>query len=259
MLMGSCPVIVLYAFSNMFPGGIGETKDMRVQWALEEMDIPYEVKPLDYLGGETTTPEFSAISPFNQVPVLDHDGHVIAESGAILIHLADMSGKLTLPGDLGRTRVNQWCFAAAATVAPALSMITMVDAGFMGTDPTARTFLVDLAKRWLTRVERQLEKHSWITGHDFTVADIMLVHHLREIRDTDLLDEFPRTSDVYTRALHRPAWQRTRVLTAERLKVELGAIPPLDLMSEWVGNRHGLSARIATFDHTECRVAATGE
>lgn len=217
-------MITLYAFANMFPGGIGETKDMRIQWALEEMGLPYEVRPLDYLGGAADSPEFAAISPFNQIPVLEHDGLVLAESGAILIHLADFSSRLTLPGKDGRLRVVQWCFAAAATVGPALSMITMVDDGMMGSDPATRAFLVDLSKRWLAGVERQLEHLDWITGDDFTIADIMFAHSLREVRDTDLMDGYPNVAAFYHRALGRPAWHRTRVLTAERMGVALSQI-----------------------------------
>ena len=57
------PMITLHAFANMFPSRSGETKDMRVQWALEEMDLSYEVRSLDYLGGAADSPEFAAISP----------------------------------------------------------------------------------------------------------------------------------------------------------------------------------------------------
>lgn len=217
-------MIILHAFSNMFPGGIGETKDIRIQWALEEMGLPYEVRGLDYLGGEAGSPEFSAISPFNQIPVLEHDGLVIAESGAILIHLAEVSGRLMPVGDPGRLKVIQWCFAAVATVQPALSMLAMVDAGFMGKDPAARTFLVDLARRWLAGLERQLEGRDWITGDAFTIADITLADVLREIRETDLMDGYPRVAAFYARAFARPARRRARELTAERMGVDLAQI-----------------------------------
>lgn len=217
-------MIILHAFNNMFPGGVGETKDIRIQWALEEMGLPYEVRGLDYLGGEANSPEFSAISPFNQIPVLEDDGLVIAESGAILIHLAEKSGRLIPADEAGRLKVIQWCFAAVATVQPALSMIAMVDAGFMGKDPATRAFLVDLAKRWLAGLERQLEGHGWITGDDFTIADITLADVLREIRETDLMEGYPKVGAFYARAFARPARQKARALTAERMGVDLSAI-----------------------------------
>ena len=217
-------MIILHAFANMFPGGIGETKDIRIQWALEEMGLPYEVRALDYLGGEAESPAFSAISPFNQIPVLEDDGLVIAESCAILIHLAERSGRLMPADEAGRLRVVQWCFAAVATVAPPLSMIAMVDAGFMGKDPAAREFLVGIATRWLAGLERQLEAHEWITGDDFTIADITLADILREIRETDLMDGYPNVRAFYARAFARPARRRARELTAERMGVPVGAI-----------------------------------
>ena len=214
-------MITLHAFANMFPGGIGETKDIRIQWALEEMGLPYEVRALDYLGGEAGSPAFSAISPFNQIPVLEDDGLVVAESCAILIHLAEKSGRLMPADQAGRLRVIQWCFAATATVQPALSMIAMVDAGFMGQDPAARAFLIGLATRWL---ERQLQGHDWITGDDFTIADITLADVLREIRETDLIDGYPNVRAFYARAFARPARRKARELTAARMGVPLDAI-----------------------------------
>jgi glutathione S-transferase len=217
-------MITLHAFANMFPGGIGETKDIRIQWALEEMGLPYEVRALDYLGGGAESPEFSAISPFNQIPVLEDDGLVIAESCAILIHLAEKSGRLMPADEAGRLKVIQWCFAATATVQPALSMIAMFDAGFMGNDPAARAFLVDLARRWLAGLERQLQGHDWITGDDFTIADITLADVLREIRETDLMDGYPKVRAFYARAFARPARRKARELTAARMGVPLDAI-----------------------------------
>lgn len=217
-------MIILHAFANMFPGGIGETKDIRIQWALEEMGLPYEVKPLDYLGGEADSPDFSALSPFNQIPVLEDDDLVIAESCAILIHLAERSGRLMPADEAGRLRVIQWCFAAVATVAPTLSMIAMADAGFMGKDPAARAFLVGIATRWLAGLERRLEGRDWITGDDFTIADITLADVLREIRETDLMDGYPAVKAFYVRAFARPARLRARRLTAERMGVALDAI-----------------------------------
>lgn len=221
-------MIRLHAFANMFPGGIGETKDMRIQWALEEMGLPYEVRAWDYVAGETDSAEFSAISPFKQIPVLEHDGLVLAESAAILIHLAETSGKLMPADPAGRLHVIQWCFAAVATVAWPLSMIAIIDADMMGKDPATREFAVELAQRWLGGVERHLagdgRPRDWIAADDFSIADIVLAHVLREVRDTDLMNDFPHVRAFYTRALARPAWQRTRELTAERMNVALSAI-----------------------------------
>lgn len=217
-------MIMLHAFANMFPGGIGETKDMRIQWALEEMGLPYEVRAWDYLAGETNGDEFSAISPFNQLPVIDHDGLILTESAAILIHLAETSGRLMPSGVEGRAHAIQWSLAAVATVSPALSMTAMFDAGFMGSDGATRDFLVTTARRWLDGLERHLDDRRWLVADEFTIADILMATVLREIRETELLADYANVRAFYARAFARPAWTRTVELYAKRLGVDVQAI-----------------------------------
>ena len=81
-------MITLYAFGRVHPGMAGEARDMRVQWALEETGLPYRVHALDYVAGELNGPAFRQLNTFGQVPVIDDDGLVVAESGAIVLYLA---------------------------------------------------------------------------------------------------------------------------------------------------------------------------
>ena len=67
-------MITLYAFGTIFPEGVGETKDLRAQWALEEIGLPYRVHALDHSAGELDDDAYSRISPFHQVPVIDDGG-----------------------------------------------------------------------------------------------------------------------------------------------------------------------------------------
>jgi len=211
-------MITLYGFGRIFPEGRGETKDMRVQWALEEMGLPYRVHALDHTGGELDGEAFKRISPFRQAPVLDDDGFVVAESGAIVVYLAEKSGKL-MPSDReGRTRVNQWCIAAASTVGGTLGALDIIEI-FDG-DKAAPKLHVEtrkLAARWFADLERHLHDREWIATSDFTVADIMMAGVLRTIRKTDLMEPFPKLKAYYERCIARPAWERTLTLTAERL------------------------------------------
>src|SRR5204862_4574806 len=116
-----------YGFGNIFPAGRGETKDLRAQWALEETGLPYRVHALDHSGGELDGEAYSRISPFRQVPVIDDDGFVVAESAAVVLYLAEKAGKL-MPDDAeGRSRVVQWCFAAVATVGTTLVCIDVIE------------------------------------------------------------------------------------------------------------------------------------
>lgn len=216
-------MITLYGFGKIFPAGIGETRDIRVEWALEEVGLPYRVHPIDQPAGELQSPEFSRISPFNQAPVLEDEGFILSESSAIFLYLAEKTGKL-IPGDFqGRMRVTQWCFAAVNTVEPTIFQIQLIALG-LEPDLSKREGLVKLMHRWLQGLERRLEGREWIATEDFTVADLSLACVLRMARKTDLVKEYPRLQAYYHRAFSRPAWERARETYARRLGVEVAAI-----------------------------------
>jgi glutathione S-transferase len=216
-------MITLYGFGTIFPEGIGETKDLRAQWALEEIGLPYRVHALDHTAGDLDGEAYSRISPFHQVPVIDDDGFVVAESAAVVLYLAEKAGKL-LPSDMqGRMRVVQWCFAAVATVDPTFMCLDVIEI-FDKEAHKLRTEVRKLAHRWLSDVERRLADREWIACADFTVADIMMAGVLRGVRKTDLLDPFPKTKSYYDRCFARPAWERTLKLYAERLGVSVDDI-----------------------------------
>jgi glutathione S-transferase len=218
-------MITLYGFGRIFPEGVGETKDLRVQWALEETGLPYRVHALDQTAGELDSDAYKRLNPFGQAPVIDDDGFVVAESAAVVLYLSEKAGKL-IPGDVqGRTRVMQWCFAAVSSVEPTLMCLDLL--GIFDSEKTARqlhTEVPKLARRWLAGVERRLEDREWIACAEFTAADIMMAGVLRTIRKTDLMDPFPKLKAYYERCVARPAWQRTLRLSADRLGVSVDAI-----------------------------------
>lgn len=218
-------MLTLYGVGRIFPEGRGETKDLRVQWALEETGLPYRVHALDQTGGELDGEAYSRISPFRQLPLIDDDGFVVAESAAQVLYLAEKAGKL-IPGDVqGRTRVTQWCFAAVATVEPTLTALDLIDIFDSGKAAhVVRSAAVDLAGRWLGHVERRLQDREWIALDDFTAADIIMAGVLRTIRKSDLMDPFPNLKAYYRRCFARPAWQRALGLYAERVGVNVDDI-----------------------------------
>ena len=215
-------MITLYGFGRIFPEGRGETKDLRAQWALEELGLPYRVHALDHTAGELDGDVYTRISPFRQAPVIDDDGFVVTESAAIVLYLAEKAGKL-IPGDVqGRTRVVQWCFAAVGTVEPTLTCLDVIE--IFDSDRSAHKVGAEvrkLAGRWLGGVERRLDGREWIACADFTVADIMMAGVLRTIRKTDLMDPFPKVKAYYDRCRARPAWERTLALYAERMDLSV--------------------------------------
>jgi glutathione S-transferase len=103
----------VYVFKSLPPFLWGYTRDIRAIWALEECEVSYETFALD-CGPQGLESEawFKAISPFNQVPVIDDDGFILTESGAILLYIAEKSQRL-IPRDFqGKAQVQRWCFAA---------------------------------------------------------------------------------------------------------------------------------------------------
>ena len=216
-------MITLYCFKTIFEGGVGETKDLRAQWALEETGLPYRVNALDQLAGDLQSEAYSKISPFQQVPVIDDDGFILSESGAIVLYLSEKAGKLMPSDSQGRMRVTQWCFAAVATVEPTLTSLDLIGI-FDPQNYKLESELRKLAQRWLENLERRLTDRTWIACTDFTVADIMMAGVLRNVRKTDLLDPFPRTKAYRDRCFARPAWERTLKMYAERFGISVDDI-----------------------------------
>lgn len=191
-----------------------------MQWALEELGLDYRFHSLDQTVGDLESESYSRISPFHQVPVIDDDGFVVAESAAILLYIAEKANRL-IPSDVqGRTTVMQWCLAAVSTVAPTLQCIETIE--IFDQDKRATQVLAEtrkLAARWFRDLDRRLEGREWIARPEFTVADIALASVLRTIRKTDLMDPFPAIKSYFDRCHARPAWQRTLALAAERLSM----------------------------------------
>lgn len=209
-------MITLYAFGQIFPEGIGETKDLRAQWALEETGLPYRVQAQRHEDGDLDKPAFVRVSPFHQIPAIDDDGFTLTESAAIALYLAEKSGKL-IPADMqGRLDVTRWCFAAVSTVSPVLDCMDMAHI-FDAKSESLDKGLRETAGRWFAALEARLDGRTWIATDEFTAADLMLAGVLRNIRHTDLLQPYPRLTAYVARCFARPAWERTLAAYAERL------------------------------------------
>jgi glutathione S-transferase len=217
-------MITLHAFGRVHSMVHGLTRDLRVQWALEELEVPYHVRGLDHTGGEMNGDEFHRISPFKQLPVIEDDGFVLAESGAILLYLAEKSGQLADPQK--RATVVRWCFAALTTIEPVIATIVLVDMENK-TDDVSKERRANLAKvvdRVLTGFETWLGEHAYAAGAEFTVADILMTTVLRQARRAGLLATYPRC-EAYRQACEaRPSWGRAVAAYEARLGAEPGAV-----------------------------------
>jgi glutathione S-transferase len=102
----------------------GQVRDLRVRWALEEAGLPYRTRLLGR--GEQDAPEYRALQPFGQVPLLEEDARVLFESGAIVLYLGERSEAL-LPGEPGaRARAVQWLIAALNSIEPHIMTVAAI-------------------------------------------------------------------------------------------------------------------------------------
>jgi glutathione S-transferase len=217
-------MITVYGFKRVKDPVIGETRDLRALWTLEETGLPYLVHGLDYIEGETQTGDYHRLSPFNQVPVIDDDGFILAETGAIVIYIAEKAGMLIPADPKGRSLVTQWCCVALSTIEPTLLQIQIIDGG--GEEATGalrRPALVNRAREKFAVLEEQLSGGRYLAGNDFTVADVMMTTVLREVRKTDLVERFPAVKDYFARCEARPAWRRTLRAYEARMGAPEGA------------------------------------
>jgi glutathione S-transferase len=213
-------MLKLYGFSKVNPFARSNTRDLRVLWALEEMQLPFEIVGMDHPAHDLSTEAYRRLSPFEQIPAIDDDGVVLSESGAILVYLARKASRL-IPGDrAGEAQVIRWCFAALNSVeVPVLGLLVL---GWTSDDSCGkhREFLVGWVNRVLTNMERWLADRSFVATEDFSVADILMAHVLTQIRDESLIAPYQRVVAYRDRCFARPAWMRT--IEAYNARVEAG-------------------------------------
>ncbi len=203
-------MLKLYGFSKVNAGARGHTRDLRVLWATEEMQLPFEMVGMDHPAHDLSTDSYRQLSPFEQIPSINDDGVMLSESAAILVYLAKKYGRL-LPGDLaGEAQVVRWCFAAMNSVEPPLLALMVLDWTADGSCGKHREFLVGWINRVLTNLERWFADRDFVATTDFTVADILMAHVLHSgIKDETLIAPYPRVASYRDSCLARPAWKRT--------------------------------------------------
>src|ERR1700745_3307811 len=118
-------MITITAFKGVPDFARGQVRDLRARWALEEAGLSYKTRLLEQ--GDQDKPEYRALQPFGQVPVLEEDGLVLFESGAIVLHIGERSEAL-LPKESGaRARAVQWLIAALNSIEPSIMNIALID------------------------------------------------------------------------------------------------------------------------------------
>ena len=212
-------MLKLYGFSKVNAGARGHTRDLRVLWALEEMQLPFEIAGMDHPAHDLNTESYRRLSPFEQIPSIDDDGLLLSESAAILVYLAKKSGRL-MPADRnGEAQVMRWCFAAMNSVEIPLLGRLVLDWTSADSCDNHREFLNGWSHRMLGNLQRWMADREFVATDDFTVADILMAHVLSSgIRDQSLITPYPAVLAYRERCLARPAWQRIFKAYCERVE-----------------------------------------
>ncbi|WP_417482435.1 glutathione S-transferase family protein [Maricaulis sp.] len=142
--------------------------------ALEELGLPYTVHAIDLMQGEQKTPEFLAMNPNGRIPVIldrDADDFTVFESGAIMIYLAEKTGRL-LPADpKGRSRVIQWLMFQMGGLGPMMGQANVFYRYMPEKIDIAIKRYQGETARLLGVLDGQLEKHEYLAG-EYSIADI---------------------------------------------------------------------------------------
>ncbi len=195
------------AFATSPDEGQGLARDMRVRWALEEVGQSYQVRFVTF--AQMKQRAHLALQPFGQIPTYEEDDLALFETGSILLHIAERHHGLLPEEDNARARAITWMFAAVGTVEPPivdLEVAELLEARESWSEQRL-PMVKDRIRVRLNQLSARLGEAEWLDGR-FSAADIMMVHVLRRLEGSGILEEFPRLAAYIGRAQARPAYQR---------------------------------------------------
>jgi len=195
---------------------------VKVSAMLEETGLPYEPHLVRFDTNDQMSPEFLSLNPNNKIPAIidphGPDGKPLAlfESGAILIYLADKSGKFIAQDAAGRYETLQWVMFQMGGIGPMFGQLGFFNkfAGKDYEDKRPRDRYVAESKRLLNVLNERLATRSWIMGDDYTIADMATFPWVRnlvgfyEAGELVQIADFPHVTRALDAFLARPAVAR---------------------------------------------------
>jgi GSH-dependent disulfide-bond oxidoreductase len=185
----------------------------KVAIMLEECGLPYRMIPVNIGKGDQFAPEFLAISPNNRMPaIVDHDDPdaplPIFESGAILMHLAEKTGRFMPSGRLGQKEMREWLFWQVGNLGPMAGQHSHFVNYAPDDQPYARTRYANEYNRCIGVLERRLEGREFILD-DYSIVDMACWPWILIAKAMGQpLDEFPNVTRWRQTIKERPAVQR---------------------------------------------------
>lgn len=195
------------AFKTSPDKGAGLARDMRIRWALEEAGQPYGVRLVTF--EEMKDSPHRKRQPFGQIPTYEDGDLSLFESGAIVLHIAERHAGLLPTEEAARAKAISWMFAALNTVEPPIVERDHVKYFEAGKSWQAERFaMVD--ERIRTRLDQLVATFGgseWLVGV-FSAADILMVHTIRRLEGSGVIEKYPMLLDYIARAAARPAYKR---------------------------------------------------
>ncbi|WP_067335324.1 glutathione S-transferase N-terminal domain-containing protein [Stappia indica] len=195
-------MIDLYTWST--PNG------RKVSIMLEECGLPYEVFPVDITNSEQHAPAFVHISPNSKIPaIIDREAGVsLMESGAILLYLAEKSGRFLPPEGPERLRVIEWLMWQMGGFGPMLGQAHHFLHFNPGKAPYAEERYASEARRLYSVLDRQLLEHQFVAG-EYSIADMSIWPWASRFEWQGInLADYPNVRRWYLEVAARPAVKR---------------------------------------------------
>lgn len=201
-------MITISAFRWVPDFAQGQVRDLRARWALEEAGLPYRTRLLEQ--GDQDEPDYRALQPFGQVPILEEDGFVLFETGAIVLHIGERSEALLPKEPQARARATQWLIAALNSVEPFLMNVALIDLFYADQEwaKLRRPGALEFARKRLSALSLSLDAKPYLDGDRFTAGDLMMATVLRILKHTDIVTSDARLGAYVDRCTARPAFQR---------------------------------------------------
>jgi glutathione S-transferase len=186
-------------------GTKGLVKELRVRWFLEEIGEPYE--EMRFKHSELKLESYLKLQPFGQVPAYQNEDLEMYETGAILLFLADETGKL-LPKE-GKERANAltWLFALLNSLEPFITARIWLNFSFEKNDVINQIMSQNLMliQDKLSRLEKTMIHADFVTG-EFSIVDIVFVTILRNPAVMSILGDHPKLKNYLVKMEDRPAF-----------------------------------------------------
>ena len=216
----------------------------KVSILLEELGLPYKMHPVNIGKGDQFNPEFLKISPNNRMPaIIDHDvdGDPVSlfESGAILLYLAEKTGRFIPNSVLGKKEAMEWLFWQTGNQGPMAGQLSHFVNYAIGENKYSHDRYAKEYERCLGVLDRRLTTRQFILGKEYSIADIINWPWILIAAPLGAsLENFPHLADWRNRIKNRPAVKKAVDLGKELRR----SAPPTEEEREILFNQTSMSS-----------------